>query len=128
MSARSPRRGPQAQATVRETTERLNAAAAERQRKLAAALAAETAAAERRIAAAKDEALAHLRDVAVEVARAAAVKIAGTELDPARAGAAVDDGAAGARVMALLKEARILGPHRVRDRVRHPRSGRRRRC
>lgn len=79
-----------AQATVRETTERLNAAAAERLHKLATALAAETAAAERRIAAAKDEALTHLREVAVEVARAAAVKIVGTELDPARAGAAVD--------------------------------------
>lgn len=79
-----------AQATVRETIETLNAAAAERQRKLAESLAAETAAAERRIAAAKTEALANLRDVAVDVARAAAAKVAGTELDPARARAAVD--------------------------------------
>lgn len=79
-----------AQATVRETIEKLNAAAAERQRKLAHSLAAETAAAERRIVAAKNEALAGLRDVAVEVARAAAAKVAGAELDPARARAAVD--------------------------------------
>jgi F-type H+-transporting ATPase subunit b len=79
-----------AQATVRETAERLNEAAAERQRKLAAALAAETAAAERRIEAAKDAALAHLREVAVDLARAAAVRIVGSDLDPARAGAAVD--------------------------------------
>src|SRR6185312_6816710 len=79
----------EAQATVRETTEKLNAAAAARQRTLAQGLAAETAAAERRIAAAKTEALANLRDVAIDVARAAAAKIAGTELDPARAGAAV---------------------------------------
>jgi F-type H+-transporting ATPase subunit b len=80
----------QAQATVRDTIERLNAAAAERQRVLAQALAAETTAAERRIAAAKQEAMAGLREVAVEAARAAALKIAGTELDPARARAAVD--------------------------------------
>jgi F-type H+-transporting ATPase subunit b len=80
----------QAQATVRDTIERLNAAAAERQRVLAQALAAETTAAERRIAAAKQDALAGLRDVAVDVARAASLKIAGTEIDPARARAVVD--------------------------------------
>jgi len=79
-----------AQATVRETVETMNAAAAERQRALAQTLAAETAAAERRIAAAKTETLASLRDMAVEVARAASRKIVGAELDPARAGAAVD--------------------------------------
>ena len=79
-----------AQATVRETIETLNAAAAERQKKLTESLAAETEAAERRIAAAKNEALANLRDVAVDVARAAAAKVAGTELDPASARAAVD--------------------------------------
>jgi F-type H+-transporting ATPase subunit b len=79
-----------AQATVRETVETMNAAAAERQRALAQTLAAETAAAERRIAAAKTETLASLRDMAIEVARAASQRIAGAELDPARAGAAVD--------------------------------------
>lgn len=80
----------QAQATVKETTERLNAAAAERQHKIAGTLAAETAAAERRIAAAKTAALADLRGVAVEVARAAAQKLTGAELDASRAAAAVD--------------------------------------
>src|SRR5580658_9230771 len=59
-----------AQAMVRETTERLAAAAAKRQHELAQALAAETARAEERIAAAKRQALAGLRDVAIEVAEA----------------------------------------------------------
>jgi F-type H+-transporting ATPase subunit b len=80
-----------AQATLRETVERLNAAAAERQKKLADSLAAETATAERRIAAAKAEALAKLRDVAIDVARAAAQKVAGVEIDAARARTAVDE-------------------------------------
>jgi F-type H+-transporting ATPase subunit b len=80
----------EAQATSRATVERMNAASAERVKKLADALAAETRAAERRIAEAKNAALADLRDVAVEVARAAAQKVTGTELDPARARDAVD--------------------------------------
>lgn len=81
----------EAQAVVRTTTERLNEAAAQRQRKLAETLAAETQAAEQRIAAAKSVALAGLRDMAVEVARAAAARIAGTELGLDRARAAVED-------------------------------------
>lgn len=80
----------QAQITLKETTERLNAAAAERQRQTAERLAAETAAAERRIAEAKTAALGSLRDVAVEVARAAAAKLAGGEIDGTRAAEAVD--------------------------------------
>jgi F-type H+-transporting ATPase subunit b len=80
----------QAQQTLKEATERLNAEAAERQRKLAETLAAETAAAERRIAQAKQAALANIRDVAVEVARTAAAKLTGAEIEPGRAGAAVD--------------------------------------
>ena len=79
-----------AQATLRETIERMNAESAERLKKLADSLAAETRAAERRIAEAREEALAGLRDVAVEVARAAAAKVAGAELDPALARASVD--------------------------------------
>jgi F-type H+-transporting ATPase subunit b len=79
-----------AQAMVRETTERLNAVAAKRQHELAQALAAETTRAEQRIAAAKHQALAGLRDVAVEVAQAAALKVTGVALDRAHAGAAVD--------------------------------------
>jgi F-type H+-transporting ATPase subunit b len=51
---------------------------------------AETAAAERRIAEAKSAALANLREVAVDVARAAATRLTGMEADAARAGAAVD--------------------------------------
>jgi F-type H+-transporting ATPase subunit b len=80
----------EAQATLRETIEHLNAAAAKRQKKLAESLAAETSAAERRITQVKNEALANLRGVAIEVARAAALKLGGAELDPERAGAAVD--------------------------------------
>lgn len=80
----------QAQITLRETTEQLNALSAERQRKVAEELARETGAAERRIDAAKREAMSGLRDVAVEVTRAAAAKLTGGELDASRAGAAVD--------------------------------------
>src|ERR1700691_3243287 len=79
-----------AQQTLRETTERLNAESTERQRKLAASLAAETAAAERRIHDAKDQALANLREVAVEVVRAATLKLTGSDIDAARARSAVD--------------------------------------
>lgn len=80
----------QAQITIRETLERLNAEAAEHQRHLAQQLASETAAAERRIAATKAAALADLREVAVEVTRAAAARLIGRDIDQARAGAAVD--------------------------------------
>jgi F-type H+-transporting ATPase subunit b len=80
----------EAQRTMRETTERLNAAAAERQRKLAERLAAETAAAERRINEARNAALANIGEVAAEVARATALKLTGAEIDAARARAAVD--------------------------------------
>ena len=80
----------QAQQTLKEATERLNAQSAERQHQLAERLAGETAAAERRIDAAKSAALADLRNVAVDVARAAAAKLAGGEVDAAGASAAVD--------------------------------------
>ena len=80
----------QAQITLRETSEQLNARAAERQRKIAEELAQETAAAERRIDAAKREAMSSLRDVAIDVTRAAAQKLTGAALDPAQAAAAVD--------------------------------------
>jgi F-type H+-transporting ATPase subunit b len=80
----------QAQITLRETTEQLNARSAERQRQIADELGHETAAAERRIEAAKREALGSLREVAVDVTRAAALKLTGSELDAGRAAAAVD--------------------------------------
>jgi F-type H+-transporting ATPase subunit b len=80
----------QAQITLKETTERLNADAAERQRRTAERLAAETSAAERRIAEAKAAAIGNIREVAVEVARAAAARLVGGEIDGARAAEAVD--------------------------------------
>jgi F-type H+-transporting ATPase subunit b len=80
----------QAQQTLKETTERLSAEAAVRQRAIAEKLAAETAAAEKRIDAARATALAGLRGVAVDVARAATAKLAGAEVDAERAAAAVD--------------------------------------
>jgi F-type H+-transporting ATPase subunit b len=79
-----------AQATLRETIETLNAEAAQRQRKLAVSLAAETAAAEARIAEARNRAMADLREVAVDVMRAAAQKLTGVAVEPAAARAAVD--------------------------------------
>jgi len=79
-----------AQRTLKETTERLNAAAAHRLHEVAQKLAAETAAAERRIAEAKAAALGNVRAVAVDVARAATAKLTGIEVDLERTAAAVD--------------------------------------
>jgi F-type H+-transporting ATPase subunit b len=86
----------QAQITLREVTDRLNAESAERQRKIAEELQHETAAAERRIEAAKRETLGSLREVAIEVTRAAAEKLTGSALDAGRAAAAVDRAMRGA--------------------------------
>jgi F-type H+-transporting ATPase subunit b len=80
----------QAQLTMKETSDRLGAIAAERQRQAGAVIAKHTAVAEQRIAAAKSAAMANLRAVAVEVARAAAAKLVGSEIDDARAATAVD--------------------------------------
>ena len=80
----------QAQLTMKETAERLDAEAAARQRQAAALIAAKTGEAEKRIAAAKASAMGSLRDVATEVARAAVDRLIGGEVDGARAGAAVD--------------------------------------
>lgn len=80
----------QAQLTMKETTDRLNAIAAERQRAANAAIAERTAVAEQRIAAARKAAMDNLRSVAVDAARAAAARLIGVEVDDARAGAAVD--------------------------------------
>ncbi|HVC51840.1 MAG TPA: F0F1 ATP synthase subunit B' [Stellaceae bacterium] len=84
-----------AQATLRQTSDRLAAEAAERQRGLAAALAEKIEAAERRIAAMKDEALAEMRDIAIEVGGAVVEKLTGAPPDPARLAAAVDSASAG---------------------------------
>lgn len=80
----------QAQATLKEAMDRFAAEANARQHRATEKLAAETGVAERRIAEAKAQALAGLRAVAVEVARAATRKIAGVEIDEARALVAVD--------------------------------------
>jgi F-type H+-transporting ATPase subunit b len=80
----------QAQAALRETTDRLAAEGAARQRDLAEALTQQIEAAEKRIAAMKDEALAEIRGIAVEVGGAVVEKLIGTPADPARLAAAVD--------------------------------------
>jgi len=80
----------QAQITLRETTEQLNAQSAERQRKVIEELTKETAAAERRINEAKSRALGSLRDIAIEATREAAQKLTGVALDSTRAASAVE--------------------------------------
>ena len=80
----------QAQLTMKETSDKLAALAAERQRQAGAVIAERTAVAEKRIATAKSAALADLRGVAVDVARTAAAKLIGGTVDEGRAGAAVD--------------------------------------
>jgi F-type H+-transporting ATPase subunit b len=80
----------QAQLTMKETTDRLNAAAAERQKAAAKVIAERTTVAEARIAAAKGSAMENLRGMSIDVARAAAARLVGSEIDEARAGAAVD--------------------------------------
>jgi F-type H+-transporting ATPase subunit b len=79
-----------AQARLRETTERMAAEAAERQRQLALTLAQQIAAAEHSIAAAKDEALAEIRGIAVDVGRSVVEKLTGSAPDAAKMAAAVD--------------------------------------
>lgn len=85
----------EAQATLRQTSERLAAEAAERQRRLAAALAEQIEAAERRIAAGKDEALAEIRGIAVDVGQAVVERLTGTRPAQAAMAAAVDGTLAG---------------------------------
>jgi F-type H+-transporting ATPase subunit b len=80
----------QAQATIKATTDRMAAEAAERQRVLAAELTAQIEAAERRIVASKEEALAEVRGVAVDVGRAVVEKLIGSAPEIARMTAAVD--------------------------------------
>jgi len=80
----------QAQTTLKEAMDRFSAIAAERQRQAVQKLAVETAGAEQRIALAKTQALAGLRAMAVDVARATTRKLVGVETDEATATAAVD--------------------------------------
>jgi F-type H+-transporting ATPase subunit b len=78
-----------AQATMKETTDRLNAIAAERQTQASAMISRKLAEAERRIGEEKARAMASLREISVEVAQAAASRL-GAPVDAGRAGAAVD--------------------------------------
>ena len=85
----------QAQATIKETSDRLAADAATQQRALAATLAEQIAAAERRIAATKEQALAEVRGIAVDVGRSVVEKLTGTVPDAAKMAAAVDSSLSG---------------------------------
>ena len=79
-----------AQSTIAQAGLEAAAAAEKRNAEVAEALAAEAAAAARRIETAKREALAELRDVAVELAQAAAERLIGAQVARAEVDAAVD--------------------------------------
>jgi F-type H+-transporting ATPase subunit b len=85
-----------AQDTLRQTSERLAAEAAERQHQLASALASQIEAAESRIAASKEQALGEIRNVAADVGSALVEKLTGAAPDAAAMSSAVSR-AAGAR-------------------------------
>lgn len=85
----------QAQSVLKETSDRLAAEAAERQRALAAALAQQIEAAERQIAATKEQALSEVRGIAIDVGRSVVEKLTGSVPDAARLSAAVDNRLAG---------------------------------
>jgi F-type H+-transporting ATPase subunit b len=80
----------EAQARMRETTERLAAESAERQRQLNEALSQQTAAAEREIAAAKQRALSEMHQIAIEVGRSITERITGSAPEEANLADAVD--------------------------------------
>jgi F-type H+-transporting ATPase subunit b len=80
----------EAQAVLKETSDRLAADAAERQRVLAAALAEQIDEAERRIAAGKEQALAEVRGIAIDVGRSVVEKLTGTRPAQNTVAAAVD--------------------------------------
>jgi F-type H+-transporting ATPase subunit b len=80
----------QAQATIRERTERFAAEAAERQRQLAEGLKKQTSEAELQIVAAKDRAFAEIHNVAVDVARSITEKLTGAAADEGKLAPAVD--------------------------------------
>lgn len=80
----------EAQANLRQTSEKMAAEAAERQRQLAADLAQQIEAAERRIAASRDQAFADIRGIAADVSRAMVEKLIGDAPDAAKMATAVD--------------------------------------
>ena len=79
-----------AQSVIATARDRMAADAAAHHAKLGQRLAAEIAEAEGRILEAKQEAMAHLRDVAVEVTSTAAERLAGERVDPRVVGRIVD--------------------------------------
>lgn len=79
-----------AAAALGATKDKLAGIAAEKQRESLAAVSAETGAAEARIEAAKRQALGNIREIAVEAAGQAALRLIGETVDEARVGAAVD--------------------------------------
>ena len=85
----------QAQSTIKETSDRLAADAADRQRALATTLAEQIAEAERRIAGTKEQALAEVRGIAVDVGRSIVEKLTGAAPDPAKLAAAVESSIGG---------------------------------
>ncbi len=86
----------QATALVKQAGEEIAAEGAKRQQAIVTDLAAKTKAAEARIAAARDEALASLKVVAADTARAATAKLIGIEPQAAQAQKAVDRAMEGA--------------------------------
>src|SRR5579859_5221657 len=80
----------EAQATLKETADKLAAEAAARQRALGESLTAEIAAAERQIAAEKERVLADIRGVAVDLAQSIAAKLTGAPAGETAAAGAVD--------------------------------------
>ena len=80
----------QAHDAIRQTAERINAEAAERQRQLGETLATQIKAADRQIAAAKEQAFSEIRGVAIEVARSVTEKLTGAAADEPSVAAAVD--------------------------------------
>jgi F-type H+-transporting ATPase subunit b len=85
----------QAQAAIKETTDRLAAEAAERQRALAAALTQQIDEAERRIVETKQQALAEVRGIAADVGRAVVEKLTGSAPNQQQLMTAVDNVLAG---------------------------------
>jgi F-type H+-transporting ATPase subunit b len=85
----------QALATIKATSDRMAAEAAERQRLLAEALAQQIDEAERRVTASKQQALAEIRSVAVDVGRSVVEKLTGSAPDPVQMTAAVEHALAG---------------------------------
>lgn len=80
----------EAQSVLRQTSERLAAESAERQRQLAQSLAAQVEAAEARIAASRDEALAEVRNIAVDVGQSVVEKLTGARPATAAMAASVE--------------------------------------